>query len=120
MRFYTTKVHRLIALSACVTHVIFVIFTVLGGLLAWIAPWVLLPHIASAVWGVRMVKFRRTCPLSVAENWGRRGSGRPPLHERGWIAHYVEGRFYPIAWARRVEIGIGTLVFGSWLGLAIR
>ena len=112
--------YRLVALTAFVTHVVFVAFTVLGGLLAWVAPWVLLPHLASAVWGARMVGFRRTCPLSVAENWARAGAGRPQLHERGWIAHYVEGRVYPLAWSRRVELGVGTLICGSWVGLAVR
>lgn len=112
--------HRLVALTACATHVCFVAFMVVGGVLAWFAPWVLLPHLASAAWGAWMVGLRNRCPLSVAENWGRRGSGRPELHERGWLAHYVEGHVYPIAWARRVEIVAGTLVFGSWIGLAVR
>ena len=112
--------HRLVALTALGTHLVFVVFTVLGGFLAWLVPWVLLPHVASALWGARMVAWRRTCPLSVAENWGRAGSGRPGLSDGGFIAHYFEGRMYPKAWARRVEIVIGTLVVGSWVGLALR
>jgi hypothetical protein len=113
-------VHRLVALSALVSHLVFVAFTVLGGFLAWLVPWVLIPHVASALWGARMMAWRRTCPLSVVENWGRRGSGRPRLKEGGFIAHYFEGRLYPVAWARRVEILVGTLVVGSWLGFTVR
>ncbi|GEP40697.1 hypothetical protein NPS01_43600 [Nocardioides psychrotolerans] len=56
------------------THLVF-LFAVLGGFLAWLVPWVVVPHVASALWGARMAVFRRTCPLSVAENWG---SIRPP------------------------------------------
>ena len=97
-----------------------VAFTVLGGFLAWLLPWVFLPHLASTAWGARMLIWRRTCPLSVVENWGRTRSGRPQLDERGFIAHYFEGRFYPASWARRIEILVVTLVLGSWFGFAVR
>lgn len=117
---YTRAVHRLVAFVSLVTHVIFVAFAVLGGFLAWLMPWVLLPHIASALWGVRMGVWRPACPLSRAENWGRVGSGRPPLHPRGFIAHYVEGRLYSASSARRVGVMVCSLVIGSWLGLALR
>lgn len=101
-------------------HVFFVAFTVLGGFLAWLLPWVLVPHLVAAAWGARMVAWKRTCPLSVLENWGRARSGRPQLHELGFIAHYFEGRLYPTTWARRIEIIACTIVLGSWFGIALR
>lgn len=112
--------HRFAALSALVLHLVFVFFTVLGGFLAWLVPWVLLPHVASALWAARMAVWRPRCPLSIAENWGRAGAGKPQLREGGFIAHYFEGRLYPARWARRVEILVGTLVVGSWVGIALR
>jgi len=113
-------VHRFAATSAFLVHLVFVFFTVLGGFLAWVFPWLLVPHIASAAWGARMAVWRRACPLSVAENWGRAGSGRPPLTEGGFIAHYFENRLYPARWARRVEVVAGASVVGSWVGLTMR
>ena len=112
--------HRFVAFVAVVAHVLFIGFTLLGGFLAWLMPWVLVPHVLSALWGGVVLAWRRACPLSVAENWARAGSGRPRLPERGFIAHYFEGRVYPAAWARRVEIASCGLVFGSWLGFALR
>ncbi|MGA8845441.1 MAG: DUF2784 domain-containing protein [Nocardioides sp.] len=112
--------HRVVALVSLVTHLVFVAFAVLGGFLAWLLPWVLLPHIVSALWGARMAVWRPVCPLSRVENWGRVGSGRPPLDDGGFITHYFEGRLYPEAWARRVVMVVGGLVVGSWLGLAVR
>ena len=112
--------HRVVALTSMITHMIFVAFTVFGGFLAWLLPWVLLPHLASALWGARMVAWRRSCPLSRAEDWGRAGAGRPQLDERGFISHYFEGRLYPLAWSRRVELLVGTLVVGSWIGMGVR
>ncbi len=112
--------HRLIAKVALTVHLVFVAFTVLGGFLAWFMPSVLFPHIASALWGGRMLVWRKACPLSTAENWGRVRSGLPPLDHRGFVAHYFEDRVYPAAAARRVEILVGVLVLGSWFGLAVR
>lgn len=111
--------HRLVAFVSLLTHLAFIGFTVLGGFLAWMAPWVLFPHIASALWGARMAMLRTACPLSTAENWGRAGSGRESLDQGGFIAHYFEGRFYPVSWARRIEIAVGGVVLGSWVGFAL-
>jgi hypothetical protein len=111
---------RLVARFALVIHVFVVAFTVLGGFLAWLLPWVFIPHLASTAWGARMLIWRRTCPLSVVENWGRTRSGRPQLDEGGFITHYFEGRLYPTSWARRVEILVITLVLGSWSWFAVR
>ena len=112
--------HRLVAFVSLVTHLMFVAFAILGGFLAWLMPWVLLPHIASALWSARMAVWRPVCPLSRVENWGRAGSGRPPLDDGGFITHYFEGRLYPESWARRVVVVVGSLVVTSWLGLAVR
>ncbi|MFC7500455.1 DUF2784 domain-containing protein [Nocardioides sp. CPCC 206347] len=112
--------HRLVAAAACVVHMLFVAFTVLGGFLAWLMPWVFLPHLAAAAWGGRMSISRAACPLSRIEDWGREGAGRQPMSERGFIAHYFEGNVYPAKIARRVEVLVGTLVVGSWLGFVVR
>lgn len=113
--------HRLVALVSLVTHMVFLGFTIVGGFLAWfVAPWLLVPHVLTALWGARMAVWRPVCPLSRAENWGRRGAGREDLHEEGFIAHYFEDRVYPASWARRVELLVGTAIVGSWIGFSVR
>lgn len=112
--------HRLVAASALVAHLVFVGFTIIGGFLAWLMPWLFMPHVAAALWGGRMAVTDAKCPLSRLENWGRERAGRPRLHADGFIAHYFEDRVYPAKWKRRVEIGVGTLVVGSWFGLMLR
>jgi len=113
-------VHRLVAKAALVVHVVFVAFTVVGGFLALMLPWVLIPHVASALWGGRMMIWRKSCPLSVAENWGRERAGLPLMDDRGFVAHYFEDRLYPAASSRRVEILATGLVVGSWFVFAVR
>ncbi|CAN5360669.1 DUF2784 domain-containing protein [soil metagenome] len=105
---------------ALLTHLAFVAFTILGGFVAWLLPWVLIPHVATALWGARMAAWRPACPLSRLENWAREGAGRAQLSDQGFIAHYFEGRLYPVTWRRRVEIGVSTLIIGSWIGLSLR
>lgn len=112
--------HRIVAPFALVAHMVFVAFAVIGGFLAWLAPWVLLPHIAAAAWGGRMATTRAACPLSRLENWGRARTGRAVLDERGFVAHYFEGKVYPARWSRRVEIVVGGVIVGSWIGLTLR
>lgn len=99
---------------------LFVAFTVVGGFLAWLLPWLLLPHFAAALWGARMAITRAVCPLSRAENWGRAKSGLPQLHEEGFIVHYFEGRLYPASWRRRIVVVVASVVLGSWVGIAVR
>lgn len=112
--------HRLVARLALWVHLGFVGFTILGGFLAWLMPSVLLPHIASAAWSARQGIQRTPCPLSRLENWGRRGAGREEMHHEGFIKHYFEGRVYPQRWARRVELGVLTVVLTSWLGFTLK
>ncbi len=112
--------HRIVAALALLTHLAFVAFTIVGGFAALLVPWLLLPHIASALWGARMAAWRPACPLSRLEDWGRAGAGRPGLDDQGFIAHYFEGRLYPASWRRRVEITVSTLILGSWVALAVR
>lgn len=111
---------KLVARLALVTHMAFVWFALLGGFLAWLAPWVLIPHLASAAWGARIAVFRKHCPLTRLENWGRQQAGEQQLSSDGFVAHYFEGKVYPRGWARRVELLVGTVILGSWIGLSLR
>ena len=78
-------------------HVLFVGFTVVGGFLAWLMPWVFIPHLAAALWGGRMAATDAACPLSRLEDWGREGAGKPridlPLRDRhGHSSHSLLSR----------------------------
>ena len=112
--------HRLVLGLAFAAHVAFVAFVPLGGFVAWAEPWVIWPHVTSVAWAVWVLGFGRSCPLTVAENWGRRGLGLLPLPEDGFMAHYLEGRLYPHGWARGAMVVVFTAVAVSWAGLAVR
>ncbi|MFT4262017.1 MAG: DUF2784 domain-containing protein [Nocardioides sp.] len=110
------RASRAVAKAAVIVHLMFLGFVVLGGFVAWLMPWTLVPHAASAAWGASVIRWRKACPLSRMENWARRGAGRPPLPADGFVAHYFEDRVYPRSWARRVEVGVCGIVIASWIG----
>ena len=112
--------YRLAAGTAMLAHFGFVAFVVTGGFLAWAVPWVIWPHAFCVVWGAWVMGCSGRCPLTEVENWGRIGLGRHPLDEAGFVAHYLDGRLYPVPWSRRVQLAAFTLVLVSWLGLYLR
>ena len=70
--------HRLAAAVALTLHrVPSWHLPLIGGFIVWLAPRVLLPHIADALWGGRIAVTQASCPLSVIENWGREVPGAP-------------------------------------------
>lgn len=115
----SARIGQGVAALAWVLHVAFLGFLVLGGFLAWVWPPLLAVHLLVAAWGIWIVTTRRPCPLTTLENAGRRRAGRPPLTAAGFIPHYLEGRLYPLAWARRVEVAVGVVVLVSWLGAGV-
>jgi hypothetical protein len=112
--------HRLVALAAMVSHFGFIAFVVVGGFAAWWVPWLIWPHLGAVTWSAYVIARRRPCPLTALENWGRRGDGRPALPEDGFMAHYLDGRLYPRAWAKPMQALVFACVAVAWLGLAQR
>jgi hypothetical protein len=53
------------------------------------------------------------CPLTVAENWARRGAGMP-TDSHGFIDRYVQGVIYPARFTPLVQAAIAVLVVVSW------
>lgn len=112
--------HRLVLGLAFLAHIAFVAFVPLGGFAAWAERWVIWPHLAAVAWAVWVLGFGRSCPLTAAENWGRRGLGLRTLPEDGFMAHYLEGRVYPRGWTRVSMVVVFAAVAVSWIGFVVR
>jgi hypothetical protein len=67
--------YQLLADLVVLVHVVFVIFTILGGLLA--ARWRRLAwiHLPAVIWGAIVELFGWVCPLTPLENWLRQRGG---------------------------------------------
>ena len=88
-------------------HALFVVFVVLGGLLALRWPKVLWVHAPAAVWGVVVEYAGFICPLTPLEIALRQRAGEAG-YQGGFVEHYVEGLLYPAGLTRGVQIALGT------------
>jgi len=97
-------------------HFAFLAFVVLGGLLAWRWPRVILAHLAAAGWGVVVIAASLECPLTHVEDYFRRRAGQPGL-PGGFIDTYIEGVVYPERYSDLVQLAVLVLILAAWLGL---
>ena len=100
---------RAVADLVVLVHLAFIVFVVLGGLLAsrwrWI-PWV---HLPAVLWGILLEFAGWMCPLTPLENWLRRAGGASE-YSRGFVEQYVLAIVYPTALTREAQVALGLLV----------
>jgi hypothetical protein len=101
--------YQLLADLVVLVHVVFVVFAVLGGLLA--ARWRRLVwiHLPAVIWAALVEVLGWACPLTPLENWLRRKGGQG-VYPSDFIAHYVLPILYPEGLTREVQIALGVIV----------
>ena len=90
-------------------HAAFVIFVVLGGLLASRWPKVMWVHAPAAIWGIVVEYAGFICPLTPLEIAFRERAGQAGYHG-GFVEHYVESLLYPSNLTREFQLALGTCV----------
>ena len=104
-------IYRLLADAVVVFHALFIVFSVLGGLLALRWPRVAFLHLPAAFWGVYVqVAVGGTCPLTPLE-WHFRELGGQAGYGESFIDHYITSLIYvdnPPAWLHMV-LGLSVL-----------
>ena len=93
-------------------HLGFIVFVVLGGLLALRHRWIAYLHIPAALWGAFVEISGRICPLTIWENDLRRGAGEYAYAE-SFVEHYVVPVIYPAGLTRTVQYAIAGLVIAT-------
>jgi hypothetical protein len=87
-------------------HFAFVLFVVLGGLLALRWPRVAWIHLPAAIWGASVEFTGWICPLTPLENRLRRASGEAG-YQGDFIAHYILPVLYPNGLTRTDQLVLG-------------
>lgn len=101
--------YRILADLVVGIHLLFVVFVVLGGLLALRWPRVAAAHLPAAVWGA-LIEFKGwICPLTPLENSLRASAGQAG-YEGGFIEHYLLPVLYPVGITRGLQLVLGSLV----------
>ncbi|MFN3217761.1 MAG: DUF2784 domain-containing protein [Acidimicrobiales bacterium] len=110
---------RLIADVVVVIHFGFVVFVVIGGLLALRWPRALWLHVPSVIYSIWIITFSINCPLTSIERdlRYRAGEGR---YQESFIERYVEGVLYPGDMLRQAQAVAAVIVVGSYVALRIR
>lgn len=91
-----------------VLHFTFVVFVVLGGLLALVWPRVIWIHVPAVVWGALVEFTGWICPLTPLENRLREAAGAT-AYEGDFIAHYILPMLYPDGLTRTDQLMLGTI-----------
>lgn len=92
-----------------VLHATFIVFVVLGALLAIRWPRVIWAHLPACAWGA-LIEFRGwLCPLTPLENWLRR-SGGGTGYTTGFMEHYLAPLVYPAGLTPGIQIFLGFAV----------
>jgi len=100
---------RVLADATVILHLGFVLFVVLGGLMA--ARWrrVAWVHIPAAGWGAWIEFAGRVCPLTPLENWLREQGGGT-AYTSSFIEHYLLPILYPASLSRELQWALGGIV----------
>ena len=101
--------YRLLADLVLLAHFAFIIFVLLGGLLALKWPQVAWLHIPAALWGALTEFFSLPCPLTPLEKHFQRLAGDTP-YEGDFIARYLLPLIYPAELTPTVQIVLGAIV----------
>ena len=99
--------YRLAADAVVAAHFGFVLFVLLGGLLALRWRWVVWAHLPAALWGIAIEFAGWICPLTPLENHLRRQAGEAGF-SGGFIAHHLLPALYPAGMTRGDQIVLGV------------
>ena len=104
-------VYRILADLVVLAHLGFIVFVILGGLLAFRWPWVPWLHLPALAWGGFIAFTGRICPLTPLENALRRAGGLEE-YSQGFIERYVVPIVYPAELTRELQVVMGVFLIG--------
>lgn len=101
--------YRLLADLVVLVHLAFIVFVMLGGILAirwrWI-PWI---HLPAAAWGAAIEFLGWVCPLTPLENALRAAAGSAE-YSGGFVERYLIPLIYPGSLTRNMQLLLGFVV----------
>ncbi len=100
---------RIAADTILLLHLSFIIFAILGALLAFRWRWMPFVHLPAAAWGVVVELTGRICPLTYLENHFRQKAGQAG-YDDSFIEHYLLNIIYPAGLTQEVQYFLGGFV----------
>lgn len=101
--------YRILADLVVLTHLAFVVFAVLGALLAFKWPRIIWLHVPAFLWAAAIEFAGWICPLTPLENSLRIKSGADG-YSGGFVENYIIPLLYPAALTRDMQLLLGITV----------
>ena len=95
--------------AVLVIHFGFILFVLLGGVLAWKWPWMPWLQLPAALWGAMIEFSGGICPLTPLENRLRQAAGEDG-YPGSFIERYLLPVIYPADLTRELQVLLGLLV----------
>ena len=92
-----------------ISHLIFILFVVFGGLIFFIFPKIIYMHLPALLWGIYIELTNSACPLTYLENWFLYQSGLT-TYTNDFINNYLFLIIYPEAITTNVQTFIGIIL----------
>jgi len=111
---------QLLADLVLALHCIFIVFVVLGGLIALYWPPIIWLHLPALLWGTLIAVIGWVCPLTPLENSLRQLAGETG-YSGGFIAHYIAPVIYPtgLTPSLRIMMGVALVAVNTMIYLYI-
>ena len=104
-------IHHLAADAVLLLHLGFILFVLLGGLLALRWRRAPLLHLPAVAWGVYIELSGGLCPLTPLENRLRIAAGEAG-YTGGFIEHYLLALIYPAGLTHEIQYVLAAIVVG--------
>lgn len=113
--------YEFLANLALITHLIFILFVIFGGLLFFIFSKVIYIHLPALIWGIYIELTSSVCPLTYVENWLLYQSGLT-TYSNSFINNYILPTIYPehLTADLQIYLGISLIIINTFIyGLII-
>ena len=103
--------YEFLANLTLVTHLIFILFVIFGGLLCFIFSKVIYIHLPALIWGIYIELTSSVCPLTYLENWLLYQSGLT-TYSNSFINNYILPTIYPeyLTAGLQIYLGISLII----------
>jgi len=101
--------YRILADLVVLAHFGFIVFVLLGGLLAFRWQWIPWLHVPALAWGGFVELTGRICPLTPLENSLRRAGGLTD-YSQSFIERYVVPVVYPEELTQELQVLMGSFL----------
>ena len=114
--------YELFANLTLITHFVFILFVIFGGLLFFIFSKIIYFHLPALIWGIYIELTSSICPLTHLENWFLY-RGELTSYSGDFIDKYIYAIIYPEDLSADIQIylGITLIVFNIFVyGLILK